>query len=90
MNYWKYTAFNERFEETKGIMFCESFTKLALNLRQKGLQVITARKISKSEYLIECRINKMKSNIHNPTKRKRKRKCKLSIIKRILSLFKLY
>lgn len=88
MNYWKYTAFNERFEKTNGIMFCESFTKLALNLRQKGLQVITARRISKSEYLIECRINKMRSNIYSPIRRDQDQTCKLSIIKRILSLFK--
>ncbi len=70
---WKYRAFDSQFKMVNGIASSQSFEHLALDLRQKGLQIVSATTISRSEYMAELRLQRMKvstnpqdSNNHKP------------------------
>lgn len=67
MNFWKYRAFNDQFVVIDGVSSSPSFDQLALSLRQKGLQIITASSISRTEYQVELRLQRLKDRLNQPS-----------------------
>lgn len=92
MNFWKYKAFNDQKMIVEDVAVCSSFNQLAFALRQKGLQIIEATSIQRSEYESELRLKKMKVRVNTPSpiinnKQLTKKVKRKSLIYRILSLF---
>jgi type II secretory pathway component PulF len=51
MKYWQYRGYNSQYQIQYGVEAAKSFSMLALHLRQRGISIIEAQSISKSQYL---------------------------------------
>jgi len=50
MKYWQYRGYNSDYKMEYGVETARSFELLALHLRQRGIALIEAQSISKSQY----------------------------------------
>lgn len=66
MSFWRFRAYDGQMVMIDGVIASPSFNHLALILRQKGLQVVSAVSIPQSEYQAELRLQKMKLKLHPP------------------------
>lgn len=51
--YWRYKAFDQSLRTHTGLLRARNFAMLSLLLRQRGLQVIEAQTLDKSQFLSE-------------------------------------
>lgn len=63
MPHWRYKAFDHELRIHEGLDQANSFTLLAYQLRQKGLQILTAETISDGTAQAEDRLSSMKHRI---------------------------
>lgn len=68
---------------------CQSFEKLALILRQRGLQIIEANTIHRDQYQAELRLQKMRSLVsHESTQAIKPKTSRIrSLINSVIALF---
>lgn len=59
--YWRYRAYDLHYRFVDGIGMADSFSQLAINLRQQGLQITEATSICQNDYLAEKRLANMRS-----------------------------
>jgi hypothetical protein len=60
MIHWRYRAYDHQYRFSEGLSQAANFPELALILRQKGLQIVSAQSISKNDYQAELRLKKWK------------------------------
>jgi hypothetical protein len=82
---WSYKAYDEKFKIHTGNEEADDFMSLALNLRQRGLQIVEGRRLSDRESMLEKRLMKLKGT----PKDRKKESCSLIhlILLKIKSIF---
>ena len=64
--YYEYRAYDKDLKIHEGFEYAPDFPHLALNLRQRGLQVISATEIHRDRILAEKRLAALKASLTNP------------------------
>ena len=54
--YWRYKAYDAKFEVIEGVLASPSFVDMVLKLRQEGWQIISATTIDQGTYEAELRL----------------------------------
>ena len=62
MIHWRYRAYDHQYRFSEGLSQAANFPELAIILRQKGLQIVSAQSISKNDYQAELRLKKWKGS----------------------------
>lgn len=80
MKYWYFKCFDNQRRIKDGVSDVDSFEKLAIQLRQKQLQIITATTIDKQQYETQLRICKYKLSLERFKPRNIQRKTVIGMI----------
>lgn len=66
MPHWKYRAFDHKEIIYDGVIEADNFVALAVELRQRGLQVIEAIKLHPNDKLAMQRLEKLRNTVDEP------------------------
>ena len=87
--YWKYRAYDVNEQVFDGVIKGQNLPTIALELRQKGLQIIMATRIDHKSYIRQNRLQQLQnklnsSEIHSEPVKKHKK----SILGKLLDIFR--
>jgi len=86
--YWKYRAYDINEQVFDGVIKGQNLPAIALELRQKGLQIITATRIDHKSYVRQNRLQQLRKRLNNSEiHSKPVKKHKKSVLSKILGIF---
>jgi type II secretory pathway component PulF len=86
--YWRYRAYNANEQMFSGVIKGKNVPIIALELRQKGLQIVEVTQIDYKSYVRENRSQQLQTRFNSEIHTEPIKKHKKSILSKLLNIFR--